>query len=160
MLSACSAATFISYHNCPCLSTTFLTFFLSCVPALWLSPQRKRYLTRWFDKCQQLFSFFVKTFDQLFAAFCWPRFAETALPGLFRWACFAGPASSSVCLFPTLHPTVQCKPEPDSAIYIFNTAGFVVGIHNGFHNGQADSAPSIFPGPGLVYFVELGPKIV
>ena len=30
MLSACSAATFISYHSRLCLSTTFLTFFDFC----------------------------------------------------------------------------------------------------------------------------------
>ena len=62
-LLSVSAATLIVYHKHLLLSTTFLTFFLRCVPALWLSPQRKRYLTRCFDNCQHFSANFFNYFS-------------------------------------------------------------------------------------------------
>ena len=66
-MSACSAATFISYHSRLCLSTTFFIFLFLILLRFWYSPQRKRYLTRCFDKCQQSFTtFFTHLFYTLF----------------------------------------------------------------------------------------------
>jgi hypothetical protein len=36
----------------------------------------------------------------------------------------------------------------------------MVGIHNGFHNGKANAAPSIFSGMGFINLIKFRPELI